>query len=84
MKTAYYTIQPIKTLYTQMEQVIGISNAASTPFTPSQFFAMAYILVFNTGVYNDTCCKWRCHLPADKTWEIFKFDYSTADQDLRK
>ena len=57
MKTSYYTIQTIETLYTQMEQVIDLSKSASTPFTPSQIFAMAYILVFKTGVYNDTCCK---------------------------
>ena len=67
-----------------MEQVINISNAASTPFTPSQILAMAYILVFKTGVYNDTCCKWQCRLLADKTWENPQVDYSTADQDLHE
>ena len=46
MKTSYDTIQPIKTLYTQVEQVINIFNAASTTFTPSQMFSMAYNLVF--------------------------------------
>ena len=84
MKTAYDTIQPIKTLHTQMERVIDLSNASSTPFTPSQNFSMAYNLVFNTGLYNDTCCKWRCCLPANRTWGIFQANYSTADQDLRE
>ena len=50
--TAYDTIQLIKTLYTQMEQVIGLSNAAYTPFTPSQIFAMAYIIALLTGEWS--------------------------------
>ena len=83
-KTAYDTIKPIKTLYTQMEQAIDFFNEAFTLFTPSQIFAMAYNLVFKTRLYNDTCCKWRCLLLADGTWENFQADYSSVDQDLRK
>ena len=84
MKIYYNTIQPIEILYTQIEQVINISEAASTLFTPSQNFVMAFNLVFKNGLYKNTCCKWQCHLLADKTWEIFQADYSTTDQDLRK
>ena len=67
-----------------MEQIINLSNAASTPFTQGQIFAMAYNMVFKTGLYNNTCCKWLCCLTADKTWENSEAHYSTAEQDLRE
>ena len=50
MKKSYDTIQPFETLYTQMEQVISLSNAASTPFIQSKILAMAHTLVFKTGL----------------------------------
>ena len=67
-----------------MERAVDFSNAASALFTPSQFFATVYNMVFKTGPYNHTCCKWRHHLLVNKTWANFQANYSAAAQDLRK
>ena len=64
---AYNPNQPIKALYMQMNQAVNFSGADSNLFTESQIVATAYNLIFKTGLYNETCHKYRRRLQTDET-----------------
>jgi uncharacterized phage infection (PIP) family protein YhgE len=44
---------------------------------------VAYTLVFNTGLYPNTCRAWQSRAVAAKTWAQFKIDFSTARREFR-
>ena len=83
-KTAYDPSQLIKAMYTQLNQSFNFSDTAATPFNPRKIVAMAYNLVFKTGLYNNTCHKCIRRLPYDKTWANFQADFSAAAQEIHK
>jgi hypothetical protein len=44
---------------------------------------VAYTLVFNTGLYPDSCRAWQSRAVATKTWAQFKIDFSTSHREFR-
>ena len=44
--------------------------------------ARAYLLVRNTGMYNDTCREWRKTAAVQQTWTNFKKQFTEAHRDL--
>ena len=51
--------------------------------TSRQIVNIAYMLLFNTGVYHDDWKTGRQKPIAEKTWEEFKTFFTKANQDLR-
>jgi hypothetical protein len=84
LKAPCNPLQPIEVLFDQIENAIDIAAAAQAAYTQEQIVASAYNLVFQRGVFTDTCRDWR-QLPfADKTWSNFKQDFAMAHQELRE
>jgi hypothetical protein len=44
---------------------------------------VAYILVFNTGLFPDACRAWQSRAIAAKNWAQFKIDFATARHEFR-
>ena len=55
MKEAHDPNAPIEDLIDQVNSVIAYADAGGTPYTAVQIVAIAYTLIFNTGLYNDAC-----------------------------
>ena len=84
MKQAWDPNQPFETLIDQIEDAIDFSAAGNTPYSRQQIVNAAYNAVFRTGLFADDCKTWRKRPEADKTWDNFKADFTTAHQDLRE
>lgn len=84
MKTAYNPHEPIENLFEQIEQAVEIAAAAQAPYDPTQVVNIAYTIVFNTGVFQDSCRDWRKMQQANKTWPNFKTHFSEAHRDFKQ
>jgi hypothetical protein len=82
LRNPYDPNQPIKSLFDQIEDAVALAAAAQAPYSPAQIVAIAYTLVFTTGMLPEACRKWRRN-PADHTWPNFKTFFAEAHQDLR-
>jgi hypothetical protein len=69
-------------LFDQIEDAVAFTAVAQAPYSPVQIIAIAYTLVFTTGMLPEACRKWRRN-PADRTWPNFKTFFAEAHQDLR-
>jgi hypothetical protein len=78
IKTAYDVLQPIEVLFDQVKDAIELANAAQAPYTPPQISAITFTLVSNTGIFHNTCCKWKCKPTIAQTWPNFKTDLAMA------
>ena len=67
-----------------MENTVEYVAAVNTPYSPAQVVATSYQIVFQTGLFNDNCKVWKRKADAYKTWENFKVDFATANQELRE
>jgi hypothetical protein len=74
--------QPIKSLSNQIEDAVALAAAAQAPYSPAKIVAIAYTLVFTTGMLPEACHEWRRN-PGDHTWPNFKTFFAEAHQDLR-
>ena len=84
MKAGYDVNQPIETLFRQIENAIDYASAGNTPYTPAQVLAIAYQIVFQTGIFPDDCRDWKRQTAAHKTWPQFKIDFTRAHQEYRE
>ena len=84
MKQPYDPTQPIETLFDQIETAQEFATAANTPYPVATIINTAYLLLFKTGLYKDACKEWNRRAPITKTWDNFKTDFSTANQELRE
>jgi hypothetical protein len=84
MKAGYDVNQLIETLFRQMENAIDYASAGNTPYTPAQVLAIAYQIVFQTGIFADDCRDWKRQTAAYKTWPQFKIDFTRAHQEYHK
>jgi hypothetical protein len=75
--------QPIKTLFQQVQDALSFAVAGGQPYGAAMIVNMAYILVFNTGLFPDACRAWQSREIAVKTWEQFNIDFSTAHREFR-
>ena len=81
MKTPYNPHEPIENLYEQIEKAVEVASAALAPYDPTQVVNTAYTLVFNAGVFQDSCREWRKFPQVQKTWPNFKIHFSEAHRD---
>jgi hypothetical protein len=47
--------RPIEDLFKQMQDGRAYAQAGKQPYGAQQIINIAYALIFNTGVYGDTC-----------------------------
>ena len=61
MREAYDHTKPIGNLFEQIEESVEYADAGSATYNYKQILSRTYLLVRNTGIYNDTCREWRKH-----------------------
>jgi hypothetical protein len=83
MKQPYNANEPIKTLFQQIKDGIELTDAAGAPYTPSQIVAIAYMLIFDTGMFPEACREGRRRQAAEQTIANFKIDFTVAHQEYR-
>ena len=84
LRTPYDANHPIENLTDQIKNAVEYAAASQTPYTPKQVVAVAYQLVFQTGLFRGDCKIWRRKGPADKTWTAFKILFATSHQEWQE
>ena len=51
LKVDYNPLQPVESLFDQIEDVVELANAAQAPYTPAEIIVIAFKLVFRTGLF---------------------------------
>ena len=72
MREAYDPTKPIENLFEQMEEAVEYADAGGAAYNDKQILSRVYLLVRNTGMYNDTCREWRKTASVQQTWTNFK------------
>jgi hypothetical protein len=75
--------QPIETLFQQIQDARAFAVACGQPYCTTMIVNMAYILVFNTGLFPDTCRAWQSRAIAGKKWAQLKLYFATAHREFR-
>ena len=83
MKSPYDANQPIESFIDQIEDGVALADAAAAPYTSAQIIAIAYNVLFSTGMFPDACRDWRRRPILEQTWATFKIDFALAHQELR-
>jgi hypothetical protein len=84
MCQTYDSSRPIEDLFRQMQDGRAYAQAGQQPYGKHQIINIANALVFNTGVYGDSCNEWEKHDILEKTWENFKAHFTTEHCLYRK
>jgi hypothetical protein len=75
--------QPFETILQQIDDAVNYAIAGNNPYSAGQVTTNAYSLMYNTGLFNDTCRDWR-RFPADQqTYANFQAEFSAAHADLK-
>jgi hypothetical protein len=80
---AYDPNQPIETFYLQIKDDMNYANADCSTYSAAQVVTNAYLLIFTTAMFPESCRKWHCKTEAEKTWANFKTHFTEAHQDWR-
>jgi hypothetical protein len=75
--------QPIETRFQQIQDTRAFAVAGGQPYGAAMIINVAYTLVFNTGLFPNTCRAWQSRATAAKTWAQFKIDFATAHRKFR-
>jgi hypothetical protein len=84
MKHPHDPNQPIKALCDQVEDGISLAEAAEAACTPDQIIAIAFNLIFSTGMFPEACREWRRCPNIEKTWTNFKIDFASDHQEFKE
>ena len=82
MREAYDPTTPIENLFEQIEEAVEYADAGNATYNDIQMLARAYLLVRNTGMYNDTCRELRKTTAVHQTWTALKKQFTEAHRDL--
>jgi hypothetical protein len=82
-KQPFNVNQPFQSIIQQIDEAVDYAIAGETPYTSEQIVTNAYNLVYNTGMFPESCREWRRRTAAAKTYDNFKAEFSLAHQDLR-
>jgi hypothetical protein len=83
LNTPYDPNLPIETLFQQIQDTRAFAVAGGQPYGAAMIVNVAYTLIFNTGLFSDTCRAWQSRAIAEKTWAQFKIDFATAHREFR-
>jgi len=82
MRENFDANKPIEELFEQIEEAVEYADAANAPYNETHIVSRAILLVFKTGIYNDSCREWRKRPITEQTWNNFKEDFTKAHRDL--
>jgi hypothetical protein len=82
LNTPYCPNQPIETIFQQVQDARAFAVAGGQPYGAAMIVNVAYTLVFNTGLFPDSCRAWQSRAIAGKTWAQFKIDFATAHREF--
>jgi hypothetical protein len=68
LNTPYDPSQPIETLLQQIQDTRAFAVAGGQPYGNAMIVNVAYTLIFNTGLFPDTCRTWQSRAIVGKTW----------------
>jgi hypothetical protein len=83
LNTLYGPNQPIETLFQKIQDARAFTLAGGQPYGAAIIVNLAYTLVFNTGLFPDTCRAWKSREIARKTLAQFKLYFATAPPEFR-
>jgi hypothetical protein len=83
LNAPYDPNQPIETLFQQVQDSRAFAVAGGQPYGAAMIVNVAYTLVFNTGLFPNTCRAWQSRAIAGKTWAQFKIYFATAHLEFR-
>ena len=83
MSTPWDPNLPIEYVFRQIQDAMVYASHAQTPFSNEQIVNEAYTIVFNTGLFENKCRKWRKRT-RNVTWVYFKTYFGEAYNDWRE
>jgi hypothetical protein len=83
MKLHYDPPKPIEVFIAQIDDGVALATAANAPYSPAQIIAIAYHMLFSTGMFSTACRDWQRRPPLKQTWATFKVDFTLAHQEFR-
>jgi hypothetical protein len=83
LNTPYDPNLPIETLFQQIQDARAFAVAGGQPYGASMIVNVTYTLVFNTGLFPDTCREWQSRAISGKMWAQFKLDFATVHREFR-
>jgi hypothetical protein len=78
MRQAWDPQQPVETLFKQIQDCAGYSEAGGVPIGRSQQINVGYAKIFATGHFMSACRRWNEKSAAEKTWTHFKSHFAAA------
>jgi hypothetical protein len=83
LNAPYDPKQAIEMLFQKIQDARAFAVAGVQPYGAAMIINVAYTLVFNTGLFPDSCRAWQSRAIAGKPWAQFKLDLATAHRDFR-
>lgn len=80
----YNPLDPIETVYNEIEDLAELAEAAQTPFSQDQIVSMGYDILNKNGKFKTSIGTWIARPIADKTWVHFKTHFSDAYEILEE
>jgi hypothetical protein len=68
LNAPYDPNQPIETLFQQVQDAQAFAVAGGKPYVAAMIINVVYTLVFNTGLFPDTCWECKSRAIAGKIW----------------
>eukprot|EP00957_Ditylum_brightwellii_P171971 13093095-Ditylum_brightwellii.AAC.1 len=78
----YNPTMPIKKFFELLEAAQDLASVNGTGYTKAQLINIAFSLVFQQGVVNDTCQTWQHQPTAEHTWDNFVCHFTEVHQEL--
>jgi hypothetical protein len=82
LNAPYDPTQPIEMLFQKIQDARTFAVAGGQPYGAAMIVNVAYILVFNTGLFCDACRAWQSRAIAGETLAQFKLDFATAHREF--
>ena len=82
--TKYVLLEPLVTVYDDIEELARAADEAETPFSEAQQVKLGLKIIRNTNDFEDGLRKWYDHPNAEHTWDNFKTHFEEARELLKK
>eukprot|EP00957_Ditylum_brightwellii_P207484 15353182-Ditylum_brightwellii.AAC.1 len=84
MRQAFNLLSPLEDFFEQFNTAQNLCEAGGNPYSDAQLINVAYDAIFKTAVHNNTCKKWICLPPTNKTWANVRLHFTTAHRYFHK
>ena len=74
----YYLTDPINNIFTAVQDLGDLSDAANNPYSDRQLLELGLIIIRNTQDFEKAQMDWIAKPEIDKTWINFKTHFTTA------